>query len=236
MIKAVGVVIPAHNEEALLPSCLAAVRRAAGQLTVPVYMVVAADACTDQTAARARGQCASVVEIGARSVGAARRAGVEWVLRRTRHLDPATVWLACTDADTLVPRRWLSRQLRYAARGWDGVVGTVTVADWDGHPSRVRSVFNQHYRAWQRRHPHVHGANMGFTTAAYLAAGGFQPLRTAEDHALVNDLQAAGARLLRTTRSPVVTSARTHARAPGGFGWRLGTLAAAGEAASEEPA
>ena len=29
MIEAVGVVIPAHNEEGLLPACLAAVRRAA---------------------------------------------------------------------------------------------------------------------------------------------------------------------------------------------------------------
>jgi glycosyltransferase involved in cell wall biosynthesis len=236
VIKAVGVVIPAHNEEDLLPSCLAAVRQAAGQLTVPVHTVVVADACTDRTAARARGQGTSVVEIGARSAGAARRAGAERVLRRTRHLDPATVWLACTDADTFVPRRWLSRQLRYASRGWEGVVGTVTVADWTGHPPRVRSLFNQHYRAWQRRHPHVHGANLGFTAAAYLAAGGFRPLPTAEDHALVNDLETAGARLLRTTRIPVVTSARTRARAPGGFGWRLGTLAAAAEAVSEEPA
>jgi glycosyltransferase involved in cell wall biosynthesis len=106
VIKAVGVVIPARNEEDLLPSCLAAVRQAAGQLTVPVHTVVVADACTDRTAAWARGRGASVVEIGARSVGAARRAGIEWVLRRTQHLDPATVWLACTDADTFVPHRW----------------------------------------------------------------------------------------------------------------------------------
>ena len=31
MIEAVGIVVPAHNEEALLPACLRALRRAAEQ-------------------------------------------------------------------------------------------------------------------------------------------------------------------------------------------------------------
>ena len=48
----------------------------------------------------------------------------------------------------------------------------------------------------------MQGANLGFTADAYLAAGGFRPLPTAEDVALVNDLQAAGLPLLRTTRLP----------------------------------
>ena len=61
---------------------------------------------------------ATVVQARARSVGAARRAGVSQVLRFARHLDPATLWIATTDADTLVPRRWLSRQLRYASQSW----------------------------------------------------------------------------------------------------------------------
>jgi glycosyltransferase involved in cell wall biosynthesis len=239
VIQAVGVVVPAHNEQDLLPSCLAAVQRAAGQLTIGVHLVVVADACTDRTAALARDQGATVVEAGARNVGAARRAGVEQVLRRTRHLGPASVWLATTDADTLVPRAWLTRQLRYARQGWGGVVGTVRVADWAGHPPAVPVLYNRRYRSWRGRHPHVHGANLGFSAAAYLAAGGFRPLPTAEDHGLVNDLQAAGVRLLRTTRIPVVTSARTHARAPGGFGCFLAALAASSLTAPEpqkEPA
>ena len=33
-----------------------------------------------------------------------------------------------------MPPGWLGRRLRYAERGWDVVLGTVTVADWDGHP------------------------------------------------------------------------------------------------------
>ena len=38
MIKAAGVVIPAHNEQDLLPACLAAVRHAARQVSVPVHL------------------------------------------------------------------------------------------------------------------------------------------------------------------------------------------------------
>lgn len=226
MIEAAGVVIPAHNEQDLLPRCLAGVRRAAGLAGVPVYLVVVADACADQTAVVARAQGAAVVEAAARCVGAARRAGVSQVLRSTCDVDPAAVWVATTDADTLVPRWWLSRQLRYADRGWKGVVGTVTVEDWGGHPPGVQRLYTQRYRAWREHHPHVHGANLGFAADAYLAVGGFRALPTAEDHALVNDLAAAGFPLLRTTRIPVMTSARTRARAPRGFAWLLSTLAA----------
>jgi glycosyltransferase involved in cell wall biosynthesis len=230
VIKAAGVVIPAHNEQDLLPACLVAVRHAARQVSVPVHLVVVADACTDKTADLACDLGATVIESGAHNVGTARRAGVSLVLRSARRLDPAEVWVATTDADSLVPRHWLTRQLRYARRGWQGVVGTVTIADWAGHPHHVQRRYAQGYRAWQGRHPHVHGANLGFTADAYLAAGGFRPLPTAEDHALVDDLRAAGIPLLRTARLPVVTSARRRARAPRGFAWLLGTLAAADEA------
>ena len=82
MIKAAGVGIPAHDEEDLLPSCLAAVHQAARHLLVPVHIVVVADACTDRTAQRARDLGAAVVETGARNVGAARAAGMSRVLQQ----------------------------------------------------------------------------------------------------------------------------------------------------------
>lgn len=226
MIQAVGVVIPAHNEEDLLPSCLAAVRRAArGVDAAAVHLVVVADACTDRTAQQARRGGAVVREIQARCVGTARRAGMHEVLRRTRHLDRGRVWLATTDADTLVPPEWLGQQLHYAAGGWEAVVGTVTVANWSEHPPGLPSLFRQHYRTGSPgTHPHVHGANLGFTASAYHAAGGFQPSCTAEDHALVASLTAANRRILRTTHVSVLTSARRQARAPLGFSHLLSTL------------
>jgi hypothetical protein len=231
VIEAAGIVIPAHNEQDLLPACLTAARRAAAQVSVPVYLVVVADACTDRTAALARAHGADVVQAAARCVGAARRAGVSRVLWSARHADPATVWIATTDADSRVSPRWLRRQLRYAGQGWKGVAGTVTVEDWAGHPPEVRRRYAEHYGAWRRRHPHVHGANLGFAADAYLAVGGFRPLPTAEDHALVADLLRAGIPLLPTTRIPVVTSARRRARAPRGFAWLLSTLAGADQPA-----
>jgi hypothetical protein len=210
VIKAVGVVIPAHDEEDLLPACLAAAIRAAGQLTgLPVQLVVVADACC------------------ARNVGAARDAGMREVLTRTRRLSAAEVWLATTDADTLVPPCWLSRQLHYAERGWDAVIGTVSVTDWSEYPPEMPPLFQRHYGSGQGTHPHVHGANLGFRAAAYLQVGGFGSCPTAEDHALVNELTAAGSRILRTREVSVVTSARRRARAPDGFSQLLSALAAA---------
>ena len=56
MIEAVGVVVPAHNEEADLPRSQDALRASAEHLSdVPVCVCVVADACSDQTARCAAG-------------------------------------------------------------------------------------------------------------------------------------------------------------------------------------
>ena len=228
MIKTIGLVVPAHDEEGLLPACLAALRRAARRAgTRPVHTVVVADACSDRTAQRARAAGAEVVEIQARRVGSARAAGFAAALRRTHGADPAQVWLATTDADTLVPPHWLARQISHAEAGWDAVLGTVTVSDWSGHPGHVPDEFAAQYTHEGESHPHVHGANLGVRASAYLAAGGFQALGTGEDHALVAALEAIGRPILRSTDLAVETSARHAARAPYGFGHRLAALGSA---------
>jgi glycosyltransferase involved in cell wall biosynthesis len=225
MIRSVGVIVPAHNEQDLLPPCLGSLRRAARALRgTPVHLVVVADACRDRTAQVARRCGATVVTIGARSVGAARAAGARELLRRSSHLDPADVWLATTDADTLVPPCWLRQQARLADQGWDAVVGTIRVADWSGYPPRVRTLFRERYGAGPGPHAHVHGANLGFRATAYLKAGGFPDAPTAEDHALIAALTSAGGRVLRTAAVTVVTSARREARAPRGFSHYLADL------------
>ncbi|MDQ2812265.1 MAG: glycosyltransferase [Actinomycetota bacterium] len=230
-IEAVCVVVPAHNEEALLSACLTALRHAADAVSIPVHLLVVADACTDGTSAVARACGARVIGIGARNVGAARAAGMSELLRmpaapdRPAAHDPSAVWLATTDADTVVPPGWLQRQLRYASQGWDVVLGTVTVADWDGHPPHVPAAFDALYEFGAGPHPHVHGANLGIRASAYLAAGGFRSLRTAEDHALLAAATEAGCSVLRASDITVETSARRRARAPLGFGNLLRTLA-----------
>jgi glycosyltransferase involved in cell wall biosynthesis len=225
VIKAAAVVVPAHNEETLLPACLRALRRAASPLSLPVHLLVVADACTDRTVAAARAGGARVTGIEARSVGAARAAGMTEVLRLTADVHPAAVWLATTDADTVVPPHWLQRQLRYASQGWDVVLGTVSVADWDGHPPHVSAAFQARYGFGDGPHQHVHGANLGIRASAYLTAGGFRPLRTAEDHALLAAVTQAGCAVLQASDITVQTSARRLARAPGGFSHLLRVLA-----------
>ena len=227
MIRAVAVVIPARDEERLIGACLRAVTRAARHPRLdglPVAVVVAADSCTDGTAALARRRGAEVLPVLVGAAGAVRALGTAHALDLLRiglpDLSAEEVWLAHTDADSQVPPCWLARQLRHAERGFDAVVGTVRVDDWSQHAPGLEQRFRSQYaahRGLRRDHPHVHGANLGVRAAAYLAVGGFPPLATGEDVALVAALQSGGHRLVRTDACPVRTSARRDPRAPGGF-------------------
>ena len=125
----------------------------------------------------------------------------------------------------MVPPGWLRRQLEYANAGCDVVLGTVTVTDWDGHPPHVPIAFEERYAFGSGPHPHVHGANLGIRASAYLAAGGFRPLRTAEDHALLASVTQAGRPVVQAGDITVETSSRRLARAPRGFSNLLRTLA-----------
>jgi len=168
---------------------------------------------------------AEVISLQARRVGAARAAGMRELLRLTSGSDPSAVCLATTDADTVVPPGWLPRQLEYANAGWDVVLSTVTLADRDSHPLHVPAAVAERYAFPGPRHPHVHGANLGIRASAYLAAGGFRPLRTAEDHALLAAATEAGCPVVQAGDITVETSGRRLARAPRGFGSLLRTLA-----------
>lgn len=219
----VVVVIPAHDEEQLLPACLDALGLAAVRSPVPVDVLVVLDACRDATAATALAGGAEILAVEGRNVGAARAAGAAEALAGAV---PARTWLACTDADTRVPPYWIERQLDHADRGADVVTGTVQVDDWAEWPSDTTTAYLAAYRRGVTgdRHPHVHGANLGLTGAAYLRAGGFPPIRTSEDRALVRAAERAGLRVARATDVPVLTSARRSARASGGFSDHLHDL------------
>ncbi len=215
----VAVVIPARNEAELIARCLASI----GDQRV----IVVADRCVDDTAVIARGHGAEVIEIDEATVGLARAIGCEAALR-----DPAVSWLACTDADSVVPPNWIAEQLRLAAAGVDVVVGTV-------HPD-FDDLTGQQIRAWHDTHPpgaangHVHGANLGLRASAYRAVGGFAPVSEHEDNDLVARLASAGFTVAPTAAIEVMTSGRTFGRTPGGYARYLrdDLLSAAGRLAS----
>lgn len=75
MAKRLSVVVPAHNEQSLLPRALSAIDAAAARVDGDVEVVVVANRCTDATAELARGAGAVVVENACRSIAAVRNAG-----------------------------------------------------------------------------------------------------------------------------------------------------------------
>ena len=223
-ILAVGVVVPARNEQDLLPGALDALGVAAAEVArcgVPVDLLVVADSCTDRTVAVARARGVRVVEVQAGSVGMARAAGLRLLLERQRAVPPDRLWLASTDADSRVPPHWLRGQLDLAADGADLVVGTVEVDDWSAHPPYVEARWRAGYDG-QDGHSHVHGANVGVRADAYREVGGFRSLDRDEDVALVAAL--GHRRVVRSGTIPVVTSARLRSRTGGGFADHLAGL------------
>jgi hypothetical protein len=223
MIERIGVVVPAHNEEALLHACLDALWSATTLIDIPVLIAVVLDKCIDQSRTMVPNHTGiTVIEIDAGNVGVARAVGTEAVLRWANGTAPDRTWLATTDADSVVPRNWLVSQSTLANAGWEVVLGTVGVTDWAEHEHDVAQLWNATYEPVED-HSHIHGANFGCSAAAYLEAGGWPPLSLDEDVALVESL--AHRRVIRTAMHPVITSARRDPRAVGGFGDTLRALA-----------
>jgi glycosyltransferase involved in cell wall biosynthesis len=211
----IGVVIPVHNEEALLGDCLDSVRRAALDPLLdaePVEIVVVLDACTDRSGAIAVQHKAQIVSLNARCVGAARALGASLAL------DYGARWVAFTDADTIVPQNWLSAQLDMYA---DATCGQVAINDWSGCPSGMRERYLRQYSGETR---HVHGANLGISAAAYRTAGGFPPLHLGEDAALISSLIHCGGDVRWAGSARVTTSARCESAIEGGFAATLRQL------------
>ena len=235
---AVDVVIPAHDEQDLIAGCLDALDECIAATPVPVTVTVVLDDCGDATAEIARGR-ARLVSITARSVGIARASGFAAVSRSSssstsptdsaRHRSPSAAgapsppgsrWYATTDADSRVPRTWLTDQLALARSGADVVAGLVEVDDWSDWAPATRLRYLEGYHPGPG-HRHIHGANIGISSDAYHRLGGFDSVPVDEDVYLVLRAQRAGLTVAWSTAAPVTTSARRIARAPGGFASHL---------------
>ena len=219
-VRAVAVVVPIHDEEELLPRCLAALGRAVAEVPdVTVQVVLVLDDCTDDSAQIAAASPFTTLAVSARSVGEARARGVELALERLGlWCEPgslAHVWVASTDADSAVPANWLTEQLRLAAAGTDLMIGTVRPDSADLSEDR--------WAAWSARYVpgrpngHVHGANLGIRGNLYREAGGYAPLPEHEDVELVARAREVGARVAASDDCAVLTSGRLVGRTPGGY-------------------
>lgn len=193
----ISVVIPAHNEEALLGATIEAIQAAFASVrgAGPFEIVVVDDDSTDRTAAVAEAAGARVVPAKVRQIAAARNAGA----RAARG-----EWLIFVDADTLLPASTLQDTLA-ALR--DGVSA-------GGAPGRLPPAEPLWARAswvplqWGMILLNMPGgAYMFMTRAAFDAAGGFDERYFAsEEIHLARALKKIGR--FRMVRHPVVTSGR----------------------------
>jgi glycosyltransferase involved in cell wall biosynthesis len=233
--KAVGVVLPVHNEEELLGPALGALDRAFSEVTdrrIECRTAIVLDGCTDSSETIARHWARSLARLDgphrsvvlrrrATGVGGARRSGAAALLRTWRTLDVRNIWLATTDADSRVPPEWLAAQLAAHEDGTDVWTGRVAVEDWSPYGELTALRWNE---AYDGEEIPIHGASLGFNAQLYLNAGGFASLHTGEDRALHQAMLDAGGRAHHDTELKVVTSGRRHARAPFGFAHALSSF------------
>lgn len=218
-MSALSVVVPARDEELLLPAALEALEAARRTLEearpdVACEVLVVLDSCVDASAAivAARAPRIQALEIRAGSVGAARSAGVAMILGgsmhpRTRH------WICTTDADSTVPPGWLLDHLRAAERGAGLTLGRVR--------PRLDDLGETALAHWQEEYDrselHVHGANLGVRADVYDRLGGFTALDEHEDVSLAVRAREVGETVVLLPGSVATTSGRLDGRTPGGF-------------------
>ena len=211
--KAIGVIVPVHDEEDLLGHALEAIDQAffrVGGQGIACRSAIVLDDCNDSSATIAQ-----------------RRTGSDALLRAWADTDLRHIWLATTDADSRVPYDWLVTQLNAHECGTDLWTGRVVVDDWSHYHQSTARRWSE---AYDNEDAPIHGANLGFNALAYVDAGGFTAQATGEDRALYHAIVARGGRTHYDSVVKVVTSGRRHARAPMGFSYALTSVEAGSQA------
>ena len=194
-VQRVSFILPAWNEEQLLPRALEAIHRAARVVEVSYQIVVADDASTDRTAEVARAHGAEVVSCENRQIAATRNAGA-------RGSDGDL--LVFVDADTQVT----AEVVRAAVEAIDGGAsyGGADVT-WDGSiPLWSRAMLRTTLSLY-RLGKLASGAFLFCTRDAFESVGGFdESLFAAEDVYFSRELGKTGRHAWVKQR--VITSGR----------------------------
>lgn len=174
----ISVIIPAYNEEKYLPRTLDTIRALDRK---PDELIVVDGGSTDGTAAVAKKHGATVLTIPHRGIGFARQKGLE---KATGDI------VAFTDADTVVPKNWLSKIEETLSRpGVVGVFGNFIVPDgWLPYRLYVNTIQQVGNWLWWHifRVPWAPGQNTAFLRQAGMQAGGY-PV----DYKIAEDIEMA---------------------------------------------
>lgn len=221
----ISIVIPAHNEATSITQCLVAIQAAIKQLpsTITVTVLVVIDSCSDDTltlveSMRLKSASVDYLCCDYQCIGQVRDLGIRHAIASD------ATWLACTDADSIVTQDWLTQQIAHIKdQPTDMICGVVSVDSWAHLTPQTRKDYTAHYQD-RMGHRHIHGANLSFSSEAYLVAGGFAPLSCHEDVDLVKRFESQGCAITWSNRVRVITSSRLQARATEGFAAFLATL------------
>ncbi len=230
------VVVPAHDEAALVVDCLRALAAQTAVEPAAYEVILVLDACTDQTPELARQTAAELrslrlhlVDGPGRGAGAARKLGMDLASARLHSVGRPAGLIASTDADSTVAPDWLTVQLDAVAAGARAIGGRVELFSADAETLDPEVLARRAARAAARHariprpgdQPPAHwqfsGASMSVTAATYDAIGGLDPHAALEDEGLERSLTRNGVPIDRRLDVRVTTSGRLRGRAPRGL-------------------
>jgi glycosyltransferase involved in cell wall biosynthesis len=191
----ISFIIPAYNEELLLPATLAALRAAADASGEPHEIIVVDDASTDRTAAVAQEQGARVVPVSNRQIAATRNSGA-----RAAQGDA----FCFVDADTIVNPAVVRAAIQ-ALR--DGAVGGGCDFRFDGRLPLWAPLLIAPVRPVYRLARLASGSFLFCTRPAFEAVGGFDETLFAAEEAVMSRALGRQGRFV-VLRESVLTSGR----------------------------
>ncbi len=194
----VSVVVPAHNEEAMLEKCLMSLNR---QDYDDYEVIIVDNASTDETPAIAEKHGARVLREKRKGVAFARQRGF---------IKARGDVIASTDADTVASEDWLREVVQALNEGVVGCYGPVYLLDgskldkWMAKYGFTFFLKANHFLGF----PNFSGQNFAVRKKAFKEVGGFDlGVRSAEDVNLALRLRKAG-KICFNPRMKVYTSAR----------------------------
>lgn len=191
----ISFIVPAYNEEALLPRTLEQIHLSAKASGREYEVIVVDDASTDRTSEIAKSYDARVVRVSLRHIAAVRNAGAREAKGDT---------LIFVDADTLVPERTLLAALSELDRA---AVGGGAEVQLDEKPAFLPNLYFKIFNFIWKPFKYAAGCFVFATKVAFEIAGGFdERYYASEEIWLSRALKAQGRFVI--LKEPVITSGR----------------------------